>query len=107
MAPIYLNNYQEFEAKAKLFASNFNPCCILDSCEIKPQLNKGLYKLVIGFGGQEVSVSEKNQLDSLYSSWEINKSWLFGVLGYNLKNETEKLSSLNDKCFGNQFKNKK
>lgn len=100
MESIYLNNYKEFSVKAKLFASQFHPCAILDSCEIKPQLNKGLYKLVIGIGGDEIHVSNAKKLDSLYSSWEINKSWIFGVLGYNLKNEIEKLSSLNNTCFG-------
>ncbi len=100
MDSIYLNNYDDFAAKAKSYASQFQPCAILDSCEIKPQLNKGNYKLIIGFGGKMLKISEVNQLDSLYSEWENNKSWIFGVLGYNLKNEIEKLSSTNNSCFG-------
>ncbi len=100
MDSIYLNNYKDFAAKAKSYASQFQPCAILDSCEIKPQLDKGNYKLVIGYSGKKLKVSEVNQIDSLYSVWEKNKSWIFGVLGYNLKNEIEKLSSDNTNCFG-------
>lgn len=99
MDSIYLDNYSEFAARAKSYASQFSPCAILDSCEIGPQLNKGFYKLIIGFGGNPIVSSNTNKLDSLYSAWESNKTWLFGVLGYNLKNEIEKLSSLNNTAF--------
>ena len=100
MESIYLNNYKEFSNKAKSFASNFHPCIILDSCDTQPQLNKGFYKLIIGIGGEEVKISNTNKLDSLFRFWNINKPWIFGVIGYNLKNEIEKLSSQNNSCFG-------
>lgn len=99
MDSIYLNNYFEFAAKAKSYASQFSPCAILDSCEISPQLEKGIYKLVIGFGGNPVIFSKAHKLETLYSSWEKNRRWIFGVLGYNLKNEIERLSSLNNTSF--------
>ncbi|MFM9944769.1 MAG: chorismate-binding protein, partial [Bacteroidia bacterium] len=99
MEQIYLNNYSEFAAKAKLYASQFNLCAILDSCHIPPQCKKAKYKLVIGFGGNKVLCSPSSKLETLHETWNKDKTWILGVLGYNLKNEIEKLSSLNDTCF--------
>jgi len=99
MDAIYLNNYPEFALKAKLYASKLDPCVILDSCGISPQLNKGNYKLVIGFGGTNIITPSSNKIDSLYNEWHQNKRWMFGVIGYDVKNEIENLSSLNNKCF--------
>lgn len=94
-----LSSYSEFAEKAKLFASNFNPCVILDSCSISPILGKGKYKLIIGFGGNQIIEPKQNKLDALYASWLKDKKWIFGVLGYELKNEIEKLTSHNNKIF--------
>jgi para-aminobenzoate synthetase component 1 len=97
---IHLDNYLEFSLKAKSFASEHNPCVILDSCEISPQRSERKYKLVLAFGGNKVIEPKANKLDELYSFWQNEKCWLFGVIGYDLKNELEVLSSENSACFG-------
>ncbi len=99
MNSVDLHNYSDFSLKAKAYASQFNPCAILDSCDIQPQCQKGLYKLIIGWGGKIIEPKEGENLKSIYSAWHQSEGWLFGVLGYNLKNEIEKLSSTKHSCF--------
>ncbi len=100
MFSFYLTNYSVFSQKAKLYASRFKACAILDSCTLMPPLDKGFYKLIIGLGNGDFIQPENNKLDFLFTTWNHTKTWMFGVLGYNLKNEIEKLSSLNKKCLG-------
>ncbi len=99
MNSVYLHNYSDFSIKAKEYASQFNPCAILDSCDIQPQCNKGVYKLIIGWGGSQLESKNNGNLEYLFSNWEQKGVWLLGILGYNLKNEIENLSSLNHSCF--------
>jgi len=95
-----INNYQEFSQKAKQFASGFDPCVILDSCEVSPQRDERKYKLLIGFGGTLIFEPQHNKLDQLFKLWNQKPTWMFGVLGYNLKNEFEDLHSNNISHFG-------
>ena len=92
-------NYYDFSEKAKSYASHFNPCAILDSCEISAPVKKGKYKLLIGIGCRKVIEPSKQKLESLYKEWQADKCWLFGVIGFDIKNELEKLSSTNSTCF--------
>lgn len=95
-----IDNYIEFSEKAKQFASGFNPCVILDSCQISPQRDERKYKLVLGFGGAHIFEPKSDKLNELFKLWEKKPSWMFGVLGYNLKNEFENLESKNIEHFG-------
>ena len=81
MVSSLLNNYPEFAAKAKFYASQFQPCVILDSCHILPPLNKGSYKLIIGFGGDQIINPKENKLETLYNTWLVNQTWIFGGFG--------------------------
>lgn len=99
METFLLTNYNEFSVKAKFYASHFNPCIILDSCDIEPALNLGKYKLIVAWGGSQLRLNDHNLFSSLHDHWEKKPSWIFGVLGYNLKNKIEKLASNNDACF--------
>jgi para-aminobenzoate synthetase component 1 len=53
------------------------------------------YDLLFAAGAKQIIQPEKEKLDSLYGSWEEKPSWLFGYIGYDIKNELEKLSSKN------------
>ncbi|MCC6721648.1 MAG: anthranilate synthase component I family protein [Bacteroidia bacterium] len=93
------DDYLAFSQKLKQYVSLFNPSVILDSCLLHPQFFKGNYKIIASFGGDKILEPANNSielLDKIYSE----KCWYFGILGYNLKNEIEKLKSENDKCFG-------
>jgi para-aminobenzoate synthetase component 1 len=94
-----LDNYYDFSEKAKSYASCFNPCVILDSCQISAPLNKGKYKLLIGIGNGKVIEPSTQKLETLYRQWQADKCWLFGVIGFDVKNELEKLRSSNSTCF--------
>lgn len=92
------DDYFTFAQKLKQYTAEFNPCVVLDSCNISPQLVKGNFKIIAAFGGNntiEPTSNNLNFLNNLYNS----KSWYFGVLGYNLKNEIENLHSQNNSCF--------
>ena len=65
--------------------------CILDSCQLNTGVHGGKYEYLAAYGAEKVytTFSElKTELDQC-------KSWLFGVLGYDVKNHLEKLSSKN------------
>jgi para-aminobenzoate synthetase component 1 len=94
-----LINFRDFSGKAKNYASQFNPCVILDSCDIAPQLQKGKYKLLLALGGSQVIEPNSPKIKELFKFWSSNQCWMFGVLGYNLKNEIEDLQSKNSLCF--------
>lgn len=99
MNTIKINNYAEFSQKAKQFASGFDPCVILDSCEVSPQREEKKYKLLLAFGGSLVVEPLSNKLQEIFKLWDENPVWMFGVLGYNLKNEFENLHSKNQTHF--------
>lgn len=63
--------------------------CILDSCQLNTGVIGGKYELLVALGADKVYTS----LDSFYEKKE--NHWIFGVLGYDLKNNIEKLSSSN------------
>ena len=95
MNTIKINNYAEFSLKAKQFAAGFDPCVILDSCEVLPQRDEKKYKLLVAFGGSRMVEPLCNKLQELFKLWKENPVWMFGVLGYNLKNEFDNLQSRN------------
>lgn len=94
-----INDPEVFIQKLKAYAYSFSPCVILDSCNIPPQVFPGKYRLLAAFGGNVLPFTNADSLKQLMNFWAENPRWLFGVLGYNLKNEIEHLESNNNKCF--------
>ncbi|NUM31323.1 MAG: anthranilate synthase component I family protein [Bacteroidetes bacterium] len=92
-------DYFTFAKKLKQFAAGFNPSVILDSCNINPQFFIGNYKIIAAFGGNKIFEPSNYMLEFLNEIYN-SKSWYFGVIGYNLKNEIENLDSKNKRCFG-------
>lgn len=72
------------------YSAQFQYSCVLDSCQLNTGVYGGEYELLAAFGAKKV-----------YSSWSsLNQAatkgnWLFGILGYDVKNHFEKLSSDN------------
>lgn len=80
------------------WASQFDPCVILDShTENNPDYPGGhTYDLIIGVGKKEEIVCCQNSFESLQAFHDTHKQWMLGYLGYDLKNELEDLSSENE-----------
>lgn len=51
--------------------------------------------LAAGVEGELIAITEKGAFDNLKEFYNHKKDWLFGYLGYDLKNDTESLSSSN------------
>lgn len=85
-----------FKQKALQYASNFDVCCYLDSHNYPDKY--GNYDCLIAFGVEkELTPSVGNAFSSLKNFVDENKAWMFGLLSYELKNETEELQhQIND-----------
>jgi para-aminobenzoate synthetase component 1 len=83
-----------FKQKALAWASSFDVCCVLDSNGYTDQYQK--FDLLIAAGArQQLRISSGTAFDSLKDFYEKHQNWMFGLLGYDLKNEVENLYSEN------------
>ena len=84
------NGLDAFKKHAYHFSSNYNYNCLLDSCKLKTGMYEGKYEFLAAYGAEKVFDNleelEKNKKDN---------DWVFGIIGYDLKNEFEDISSLN------------
>ncbi|WP_316768521.1 anthranilate synthase component I family protein [Pedobacter frigiditerrae] len=79
-----------FKQKAMQLASTFEVCCCLDSNNYRDLYSQ--YDCLISFGIQEeIKVSAGKAFSNLKSFYDSSKDWMFGLLSYELKNETEQL----------------
>jgi para-aminobenzoate synthetase component 1 len=53
------------------------------------------YDLLFAAGAKQIIQPGKEKLDALYESWKERPTWLFGYIGYDVKNELENLTSTN------------
>lgn len=53
------------------------------------------YDLIFAAGARRVIAPDSECFETLYEAWNQKKSWLFGYLAYDLKNEIENLDSKN------------
>jgi para-aminobenzoate synthetase component 1 len=91
---LQVDDLQKFKHKALLWASSFNSVCYLDSNEFNDPYTK--FDTLIAIGAKaELTAYPGNAFDELKNFRENNTGWLGGFLGYDLKNEVEKLSSQN------------
>jgi para-aminobenzoate synthetase component 1 len=79
-----------FKEKAIRWADQFDYCCVLDSNGYADPY--GRYDLLIAAGAQHICCSGFKDLKAFY---ERHRNWVFGYLGYDLKNQIENLSSNN------------
>ena len=87
---IQKNGLDAFKKLAYLFTSNYNYNCILDSCKLKTGVYEGKYEFLAAFGAEKI-VQSSEELEK----YNKENNWFFGVVGYDLKNKFEELSSLN------------
>ena len=94
-----LTKISEFKQKALHWASQFDVCCFLDSNGYPDKYGKFDFAIAIG-ASAECIVKAQNALSQLENFSKLHKTWLFGFLGYDLKNEIEALESKNDDSLG-------
>ncbi|GAB2983186.1 anthranilate synthase component I family protein [Mucilaginibacter puniceus] len=94
-----------FKQKALIWAASFNAVCYLDSNNFNDPYSK--FDTLIAAGVKDSIVANANTaFDALAQFKANNPGWLTGFFSYDLKNEIEKLSSINpdhlhfpDLCF--------
>jgi para-aminobenzoate synthetase component 1 len=87
-----IKNIDLFKEKALAYAASFNACCYFDSNGYKDK--HGKIDCLIAFDiDKEIEQSYGNAFEQLKSFVLTNKDWMFGLLGYDLKNEIENFPS--------------
>jgi para-aminobenzoate synthetase component 1 len=88
------DNVSQFKQKALQWAATFEVCCYLDSNSFTDQYSK--FDALIAAGAKaEVTAQAGNAFDALSDFKSKHTEWMAGFLGYDLKNETEQVSSTN------------
>lgn len=83
-----------FKQKALNWANQFDVCCFLDSNNYPEEYAE--YDFILAAGVKEELISSNgNAFNNLKAFYEYHKQWLFGLFSYDLKNETEVLTSNN------------
>jgi para-aminobenzoate synthetase component 1 len=93
----HIDHLQQFSRQLFYYISRFNPCIFLDSNShvFRPQ-KYDRYDILAACGATyQLKGSDKYLLSNLRKSICENPSWLFGYLGYDVKNYIENLSSDN------------
>lgn len=82
------------------WVNRFNIFCLLDNRHYN--FNKPTFECLLAAGAKSnIDMQAGKAFDALRSFWAANTNeWLFGHLGYDLKNETENLSSANSDGIG-------
>lgn len=83
-----------FKQKALQWAATFEVCCILDSNDYTDRYGKFDLLLAVGTSA-ELNAHTAFKFDELKAFYEQHKTWMFGLLSYDLKNQTEQLQSIN------------
>lgn len=91
---VQVNDLQNFKLKALQWASSYNSACYLDSNGFDDPYTKFDTLIAINSKAQ-IKASTGSAFIDLQNFRTNNPGWLCGFLGYDLKNEVEKLSSQN------------
>lgn len=81
-----------FKQKAMQWAASFDVCCCLDSNQYTDPYTQ--YECLIAVGADHsLTAMAGNAFEQLQLFYEQYQDWMFGLFSYELKNETEALSS--------------
>lgn len=99
---IFKSEISKFKQQLYVYANSFSTCLCLDSNESTSACGYDDYELVVGIGTKATLKVEQagNAFEQLKEFHAEHKSWLLGYLGYDLKNEVEKLQSNNPDGLG-------
>ncbi len=89
-----INDVLLFKAQMLNWANRFSICCFMDSHEYADKYHK--YDCLIAVDALKTFSPSKKKLSGLDDFYSENNDWIFGHLGYDLKNETEELQSFHN-----------
>ncbi len=89
-----IDNFTEFRIQMLNWANRFNIFCLLDNQQYN--FTTPAFECLLAMGCKtNITAQSGTAFEQLKDLSNKNKGWLFGHLGYDLKNETEKLQSNN------------
>ncbi|MEO6734186.1 MAG: anthranilate synthase component I family protein [Ferruginibacter sp.] len=89
-----IDNFNEFRNKMLNWAQPFNIFCFLDNQQY--HFETPAFECLLAAGcKRKVQAAAGKTFEGLREFYEKEKDWMFGHLGYDLKNETEQLTSMN------------
>nr|WP_068892731.1 anthranilate synthase component I family protein [Pedobacter panaciterrae] len=89
-----VQDLDSFKQKALQWANTFDVCCCYDSNNYPDTYGEFDFLLAVGIK-DSINLKYGVAFDSLKKFYDTRKSWMFGLLSYDLKNEVEQLSSDN------------
>lgn len=91
-----------FKLQVYTYANSFSTCLCLDSNATEAACGYDEYDFVVGIGTKATLKVEQtgNAFEQLKNFHAVHNGWLLGYLGYDLKNEVEKLQSNNPDGLG-------
>lgn len=87
----YVKNIPELKMQMLSWANRFSICCFMDSNEYKDPYHQ--FDCIVAIGMSKSIDTAGDILSSLNKFYNENNDWIFGHLGYDLKNNIEKLES--------------
>lgn len=93
---VTIHDVDDFKRKALAFSNQFEICCLLDSNQYQDPYSKFDLLFAIDYIDKIETKKVNNSFEQLEALKLKNKGWLFGGLGYDLKNEIEDLTSKNE-----------
>ena len=93
----YMNTEEliSFKQQALLWANQFEVCCCFDSNNYTDSYSG--FDFLIAAGAQhQLKTNAGSAFDQLKDFYNQHHNWIFGMLGYDLKNEIEQLSSTHE-----------
>lgn len=89
-----LNNFTEFRIQMLNWANRFNIFCLLDNQHY--HFDSPAFECLLAVGSKKnITANAGNAFETFRHFYHNHNDWLFGHLGYDLKNETEQLQSGN------------
>ena len=87
-----VTNHQDFKQKMLNWANRFSIFCLLDNNGY--QFEQPSFECMLAAGARrQIMLPEGNAFARLQQFFDVKPSWLFGHLGYQLKNEVEQLAN--------------
>lgn len=86
-----VENVITFKQQMLNWANQFGICCFMDSHNYSDIYSA--YDCLLAADAAQIFTPQKNSLAQLKTLTQNNKDWLFGNIGYDLKNEVENLTS--------------
>jgi len=88
-----IRDINSFKKKALHWAATFDACCCFDSNSYPDRYGRFDFLIAAGIDNDLECRSSGNAFESLKSFFNDKKTWMFGLMSYDLKNEIEQLHS--------------